>query len=594
MTPANDNAPEPSVEYQPLDDPDALSELERIQLCYQAGKLGYKMQPLQAPDYDDFRRWNEERQSDAYTKRVREELNALFDNMWVDEEGRRCGKTAKWLNIDVEEMCRRVNCRGLIATAFQKSIGSIVVPLVGILFADAPVGFRPIYKGTNRITGDHECLYVPATNSSAKLVGLDLHPDAVRGSGLDFAHITEACFVKGLANVVMSEIYPQFSRRPWAWIALESSTAKVPDHDFNVVFREDARKRGCYTKHIITENTELSPEEIQKEIARSGGMNHKTCRRELFCEQTRDDDVTVVPEFDAPDELHPYTRHVVDPAQWPMPQHALAWTCIDPGLTDPAGVVHMYFDWMRQCIVVTEAWAKSNLSIGAVARRLRESESRLWGTEHPLPPEKFTEHTAASAPMSIRDALEQGIDGKVWEPPPASLTYWDEAAWSLLPNPYARISDVDAYFINELKVEQRISVRKAHKGPGSAVADLEYLRDLFDAKPTKIVILKNGRTEDLIMQLRSGMWNTDAEGHRTDWLRTATLGHLDCLAALKYGARDVNFRRNPTPPVYRDVNAADIVHPPALIERARGDNDNGVYGGRGQRTSFGTGRSNFR
>ena len=583
-------------EYAQLEHLETLTEEQRVQLCYQAGDLSYKLWELQEPDYQLFREWNERRQTREYRRWVID-IGASFDNLWLDEEGRKCGKTAKWILIDVEECLRRPNCRGLLGTAFQKSIGTIVVPLVNILFRDAPPGFRPEYKGTNRITGDHECLYIPATNSSIRLVGLDMHADALRGPYLDFCHITEGAFVKGegLESLVRSEIMPQFQGRPHAWIAIESSTAKVPDHDFNTVFREDARQRGCYTRHVITDNTRLTPEDIETEIVRAGGRQHRICKRELFCEQDRDDESTVVPEFDAPSEDRPHTAHVVDPVDWEMPRNALAWTCLDPGLKDPLGLVWFYFHWPRQCIVVQAAFAKSNMSIRDAAAKIREIETLLWGTEHPEPPAKLdAERPRRPEPMSIRDALENRA-GQVWTPPEAALTYWDDESWTYKPNPYARISDIDAYFLNELELEQGIGCRKAQKGPGSATAHTEYMRDLFAARPVKIVILDNGLTLPLIMQLRSGMWNTDERGHRTDWMRSKTLGHLDCVAGLGYGLKDVNFKRRPSAPnEVVDPRAADWVHPEDFKKRALGQSQSEAFGGRGGRTTFGTGRTGFR
>lgn len=541
------------------------------------GSLRHKLQEHQLEDYDAFREWNIARQSREHMRWVGE-IGALFDNLWIDECGRRHGKTVKWLITDVEEMIARPGCRGLIATPMQKSIGGIIVPLTKMLFKDAPPGYFPKYVGSK--DADHQGLYIEATDSFCKLVGLDKHPDATRGQFLDFCHVTEAAFVKGLEELVTAVIMPQFRFRPWAWLAMETSTAKAPDCDFNRIFREDARIRGTYRMHTIRDNTSLTEEEIATEERRSGGRASPICRRELYCEELRDPDDMIVPEFDE-------KVHVVDPREWPTPRYALAYVGLDPGVTDPCGMVWLYFDWARQCIVVQAAWQKPNASTGEVVRVSQEIERELWGTGHRAAGERKRE-------LSIRDATLTG-DGKVWEQPDEALTFWDEGEWTLQPNPVSRISDIDNRFILDLNEDYGMNVRKAQKGPGSAEADTEHLRTLFAARPVKLVVLRNGQTDLLIQQLRSGMWNTDENNHRTDWQRSKTLGHLDCLAALKYVVRDVNWRRNPNKPDHAlDPHMRDFHVPQDIRDRARANTATPTWGGRGGHDFATRGGRNFR
>lgn len=533
---------------------------------WKAGDLSWKVRSYQEADWDDWARWDKERQTSEHLAWV-DDIGALYDNLWVDECGRRYGKTAKWLIADVQEGIRRPQARGLIFCAFQKSIGEIIVPLTKVLFKDAPKGYFPEYRGTHG--AEHECLVIPATGSIIKLVGIDKHPDATRGQFLDFCHGSEAAFVKGLYDLITGNIMHQFQGRPWAWLALESSTAKVVDCDFNAIFREDARARGTYRKHNIRDNTLLSQEEIRKEERRSGGKTSANCQRELYCITTRDPDDMVIPEFD---EL----VHVVDPRDWPRPKYALAHEGLDPGTTDPFGMVLAYLDWERQCFVIQAAWAKSNASTGEIVSKAQGFERDLWGSSHRRAGDKTPE-------LSIADAVRLGPrQSQVWSAPQDALTYWDPDTRSLKANPYSRICDIDNQVLIDLNVDHGMNVRKAEKGPGSAVADLLHLRQLFEARPLKIVVLKNGHTEPLIQQLRSGMWNTDESGHRTDWLRSKVLGHLDCLAALKYVVRDVRWNRNPNLPAIVDTIQPDKHVPPSILDAARGKPMD-VYGGRGSR-----------
>lgn len=551
--------------------PDGASDQRSMAApLWELGELDYLLHDYQLAEYEEFIAWNEQRQTRAYRRHIRD-IGGLFDLLWVDECGRRYGKSAKWTVTAVREAIVRPGCRGMIATAAQKSIGGIIVPLTKMLFQDAPPGYFPEYRATRG--SDHECLYIPATDSIIKLVGVDKHPDATRGQFLDFCLITEAAFVKQLEDLVTSVINPQFRYRPWAWLAMETSTAKVPDCDFNRVFREDAKLRGCYRMRTIRDNPMLDDEEIEREERLCGGRESIACRRELYCEEVRDDDEMIVPEFDE-------AVHVVD--SYERPRYALAHVGLDPGVTDPFGLVGFYLDWSAQCIVVEWSWMRSNASDLQIASTMQAHEREFWGTSHRGPRERTRE-------LSVLDATTTA-DARVLDAPSDALTYWDQGARTLKANPYSRISDIDARCILNLNADYGCDVRKAEKGPGSAEANLQHLRTLFSARHDdgrpKIVIIRNGRTTNIIEQLRSGTWNTDEAGHRTDWERTKTLGHCDCLAALMYGVRDVKWRRNP--------NRPGLVSPDMSDRHMPGEQLRSILPPQPSAPRFGSGRRTFR
>lgn len=539
-----------------------LSEEERVGLLYQAGYLRFKYQPHQLDFYDAFEAWNDERQTPEGRQRCRD-LGAQFDNLWLNEWSRRVGKTVCTLLKVHEHSTRYFNRTGLgaigmIAIPVQKKIGGVLVPLCDDIFSDAPEGYKPEYRGSGH--GLHEHLYIPATRTRIVLVGTDEHPNALRGTYLDMFAYTEAAFAKpGLYVTHVTRIKDQFQQRPHAWALYESSTPEIPDHDFNTKFKPDAQARGAYRAMVITDNTSLTPIEIEDEIRYSGGRNSDECKRELFNESEPDPDTVVIPEFD---EL----VHVVEPCDWPTPAYALAWEGMDPGITDPFGLVGGYIHWARQTSVIQFAWMKSNASTGEVVEVTKGFERKLWGTDHATPDTR-----AANQPLiNIAHAERTGL-GKVWEAPEAALTWWDQKTWTLKPNPYARISDIANRFILDLNKDYAMAVRAAEKEPGSADADLQHLRTLFAARnengTPKIVILRNGKTDRLIEQLRSGRWRIRDGVHKVDWERSKLLGHLDCLAALKYAARDWRFQRNPNPPEVRDPYAPNLLVPEHLMPK---------------------------
>jgi hypothetical protein len=542
-----------------------LAELgrESVDELARSGDLEFMLGEHRIETYRKFRQWNVERQSRAHRDWCAS-IGARFDRMWVDLAARRTFKTSSWLITGVEECIRFYlehgrGCHGMIAIPVAKKIGGVLVPNIKKLFRDMPKGYAPEHRGSGQ--GEHEHLYVPAVDGRIKLVGLDHHPDALRGPFLDWAFVTEAGYVTtDLESTVVSEIMLQFQGLDHAWMVLESSAPKSLDHPFKRVFVVDAMARGAYSEQVITDNTSLTKEEIEDEIRMTGGMQSAITKRELFNIVEPDPEQMVVPEFNE-------AIHVVD--EWPMPEHALAHEGYDPGTTDPHGLVGLYLDWMTQTIVVVYSWKEANASTGKVVATAQNYERLLWGTEHATPDTRQQNRGL----ISIANA-ERTPGGKVWVPPEGSLTYWDESSWTLRPNPFSRISDIDNQFVIDMNNDHAMAIRDADKGPGSAEADEQHLRMLFaarhkDGRP-KIVIVRNGYTDDIIWQLRSGMWKVDETGHKTDWQRTKLLGHLDCIAALKYVVRDVKWRRNPFPPEAIDVNKPNTFVPERIKKKLRG------------------------
>lgn len=220
---------------------------------------------------------------------------ATLDDVWVEMLARRFGKTAKWI-VGATQIClQRPGFIGTYATAFQKDIAEIIVPLTNILLADGPPSIRPKYQGTKQ--GSHEGLFFP-NGSIIRLVGIDEHPDALRGRFSDFFIISEAGFVKGLEETVRSVILPQFQRRPHAFLALESSAPKQPGHDFLRTFVPDAKVRRAYCERTIDDNKAITDKDKAKFVRQSGGRGHPVCEREYYNIIKLDTESAVIPDFD--------------------------------------------------------------------------------------------------------------------------------------------------------------------------------------------------------------------------------------------------------------------------------------------------------
>jgi len=459
---------------------------------WRRGELSWKLDPHQLAVDQLFDAWNERRRTPEYIEHC-QKLERALDDVWVEEIARRWGKTSKWIIKLTSIAIKRPGAVLTYATAFQKDIGDIIVPLANQLLADGPDDLRPKYQRSKN--EGHEGLYFD-NKSVIKLVGIDQHPDALRGRFSDGVVISEAGFVRKLENTVRAVLLPQFQRRPWAFLALESSTPEEFDHDFTRVFVPDAEARKAYIKRTIDDNTAIDPAEKARAIRQAGGIGHPTCDREYYCKQTRDPERMLVPEFSE-------DRHVVDPGR--VPEYAHCYEALDPGTRDKFGIGWAYWDFERAKLVVQRSWAESNASTGDVADLLKVTERELWG----------------------------------------SLTYWNGVKFK--PNPYLRVSDVDPRFIHDMASEYGITIVPTAKD--DAEAQLYALRNAFSQD--KIEIWRD--SGPLVSQLKAGTYNEQ----RTDWARSEVHGHFDCIAMLIYLWRNVVRTLNPYPPQYVGKDPAE-------------------------------------
>jgi hypothetical protein len=526
-------------------------------MAWKAGNLSYMVLPHQRETYDSFWSW----QATKHTLERRRAWAAAgwkYHRLWIWEIARRWGKTVLILLIVIEFCIRRPGSVGLFCTAFQNSIGSIVLKIIRTVFApEAPPGYCPEYRTSKE--GEHHVLYIPAVNSTITLVGLDKHSDKTRGNFQDFVVVTEAGFIAPgkLDDVYRGVIVPQFRGRPHSWSLFESSTSEVPDHEFQTKFKEDCLGRGTHVLKTIDES-DLTQEEIEMELAELGGRETATAQREAYCRLIADEQRAVVPEFDP-------LVDVVEPGA--VPAYAYAITAMDPGVRDKCGVVFFYVDFLTASIVVQHTFCESNQNTDEIAEVIRATERTLWQavTPAPKPPRELriqdllkptTEARAPGAGLQHSTEIEGATvlpSGVVWKAPEGALTWWDDEQRSLRANPARRISDVATQLQLDLRQLHGLSFDNASKGPGSRLAHINNLRVLFAQR--RIRILNTEANKPLIAQLRSGRWNEK----RTDFEESKTLGHLDALMALAYGVRVVPWERNPWRPTHVDPNEPDLI-----------------------------------
>lgn len=484
------------------------SNAQLVAASWRAAQLRWLLDAHQKLVYDTIKEW-ELNPPDSV------ERGALYDSIFVLDIGRRWGKTWLCLLILLEWALTRVGAILTYATAEKQQIRSIIIPIFRKMIATCPPDMRPQYRGSSE--GMEQGIY--CTNGSIiKLVGVDKDPDRLRGQASDGGCFSEAAHMKDLEESIAGIFLPQFQRRPWARLLLESTAPTQPDHDFDRVFIPDAEKRGAYVFGTLDDNAAISAKEKEKAIREAGGRDSPRCQREYYGIRVRDPERVLVPEFDM-------ERHVR--SDIPVPPFAHGYVSIDPGFRDMLGLVWAYWDFERAKLVIQRSYAERNVTTTPVADLIKRTERELWGGTGPA-------NDNARRAANDND-LQEG-----------SVRYWNGK--NFMPNPYLRVSDVDLRLIGDLVLEHGIAFAQTPKD--DAEAQLYALRNAFLANKIEIV----ADSGPLALQLKRGMWNE----RRTEWERTDALGHLDCVASLIYLWRNVVRTLNPYPPAM-PVGSADKI-----------------------------------
>jgi len=545
-----------------------LSVDEKKALLWKMGDLSYLVKDFQLPLYEAHWEWYRGKR-DRELRKSWKDLGAKYLDLEVWLISRRYGKTFLMLLILHEFCIQRFNktgkpSHGIICCAFQNSIASILRSIVESNFVgEGPPGYAFEYR--SKMKGITDVFYQPATGSTIKLVGLDLHPDKTRGNGLDFCCMTETGFMGvDFKDTFQAVIQRQFAYRPHAFTLMETSYSKIPDHPVHTVFAQDASLRGALHERVITD-TDLTEEEIQEAEIEQGGPESANCQRELYNKHVTDKDRAVLPSF----------KNSIVVKDYPMPRYYRGYVGVDPGFTDMLGLCWLAVDHNKKIVVVQESFTERGVLTDDMATRMRETERRLWGTHSsrpaPPPPPRSLLEALQRQPEVVLPAVSPleklSIDEtppeswtQVHEAPPGAATWWDSQGWTLRPNPVARFSDTDPSKLADIRARHGLLIQSPSKGQNNMHLMMDEVDSLIHHG--RLVVLDNESNQSLIRQMRSGRWKDEK---RSDLERTKRDGHLDALVSLALAVRAIDWKAsNPEKPYYTDPKTAGtgvILHP---------------------------------
>lgn len=410
---------------------------------------------------------------------------------------RQSGKSYLLAIIALMEAIQNPNSIVKLLTDTKLHVQTIFEPLFREILEDCPDDVRPEYLPSKFI-------YVFPNGSQIQMAGTDANnAERLRGQKSSLILVDEAAFCNNLKYNVMSILFPT-TTHTGGKIILASTPPEEPDHEF-IEFIEIAEQEGFLTKKTLFDNPLLTDEKKQHIISKFvGGVNNPNFKREYLCELIRDENRTVIPEFD--EEL---AQVVV--REYHKPPFYTPYVAMDLGFKDLTVCVFGYYDFKQDKVIIEDEIVKEgkDLKLNKFADEILLKEEQLW--------------------MNI-------------------LT-------NELIKPEVRVSDIEYIVINEINRASmgRLNFQAVKKAPGYKLPLINQLRVMLQSE--KIYI--NPRCTVLIQHLKNARWK-DASA-KDDFARSPGLGHYDAVDALLYLIKSVNYTKNPYP-INHGRNVDDTFH----------------------------------
>jgi len=400
--------------------------------------------------------------------------------LFVGDCSRQLGKTTWAVAKAVETALQNPGGKIIYATAFLTDLEKFVIPAFDFILSDCPDGLRPRFKG-------QKSRYEFNNGASITLVGLDRHPDGLRGNKILLIILDECGYIHRVKYIYTSVIIPATTHVKNAKIIMISTQPESPDHDF-IYFCDKAEAEGGYMKLDIFQNPMLNQKQIDELAKECGGYDSTAFRREYLCERIVEEERAILPEFRE-------ASHVRDTPRPDAFKFLHKYESLDSGVRDHTALLFGYYDFERAKLVI-------------------EDEFSIKG--HEVTTRNINDKTRAKeADLKYNiEALEV----------PTSLKL--------------RVADNDnLILLQDLGSEFGLHFAPTDKDSLHAMVNKVRLwmrSDRIEIHP---------RCEKLIACIKAGVWNLQ----RSEFARSDKHGHYDLISALVYMVRNVNDTVNPIP-----------------------------------------------
>lgn len=413
-------------------------------------------------------------------EKLDETYRSIKGQLFVGNCSRQWGKSYWAVARAIETAIQIPKAQIRYGAAFQSDLVDFIIPAFDKILEDAPASVRGKKIGK---------FYVFPNGSRIKLVGLDKHPNGLRGNTLDLIIIDECGFVANLDYIYKSVIIPATLHRPNCKIILISTPPSTPAHPF-VDYVQKAELEGAYVKLDIHTNPLITEDDIQRMADEMGGRESTTFRRECLCEFVTDSDLAIIPEWQ--------DKYVQEIERDEYYKYYHKYDGMDLGVKDLTACIFGYYDFKRASLIIEDEFDMSGpamntlLLVGAI----KAKEKELWKNDE--------------IPRDFNNS----------------------------PVPFRRVSDNNwPIMMQDLSSIHNLTFIETTKDNLEAM--INEVRLMVQAGQ----LIINPRCKKLIGCLRYGVWDAKKKA----FARSTVYGHFDHLAALIYLVRNLSKGTNPIP-----------------------------------------------
>jgi len=383
---------------------------------------------------------------------------------------RQYGKSHLGVLMAAEDCIRFPNSCILIVGPTYEQCRDIVVPRLEKIIADAPPGMVKRLKSEKKwLIGDSELV----------IGGFDINSSSQRGKTVQNIYIEEVVdsHPDHYLESMRSDLGPALTHSDAGKMIFLTTLPKVPDHPFILETMAKAELNGCLYVYTIDDNKQLTAEQYEACVRRSGGRHTDDFKREYLCQIIRDRSVVIIPDF----------NKATDVEAFEVPRVINLEVYIDwGGVRDLTVALLMGYDFLAgRDLVIDELWFPHNTPTEDIVRTIRDR----WGIEEP--------------------------------------THYLRALGGNMAAVKRHYADVPGQLQVDLKSTHNYQITLPPKSDWEA--SINNLANRFTQRKMKL----HPRCKLAIQTCQSGVLNKN----RTDFDRTSTLGHMDAVATLMYGNR---------------------------------------------------------
>lgn len=290
---------------------------------------------------------------------------------YVIKCSRRIGKSFYLVSRGTMRCLRQRGAMVRYAAPTQKSLKTIIQPIMRQIIEDCPDNLRPRYsasEGAYVVDKMESMMYMSGLNAG--------HAENHRGNKCDEFIIDEAGIVDDLDYVVKDIAMPQLLDMDKKVIVgrkiiISGTPPRTPAHEFTRIARQ-AQAAGNYS-HFTIYDGGFSPEVIEEFCREAGGPEASTWKREYLAEDVVDEAMALCPEWRG--------EYVQEPLRDEYFQFYHTYESLDIGVRDLSVCLFAHYDFRLAKLFVHDEVVMNGPSMTTLrlAEAVKTTESQLFG-----------------------------------------------------------------------------------------------------------------------------------------------------------------------------------------------------------------------